>query len=67
MEHSEILSTFFKLPIVIKIFVLSIFLWPFYTGSTVYSSLQGNQILLHVNKKGKDHPVHMPFGHSDLI
>ena len=30
-EHSTILSTFIKLPFVIKIFVLSIFEWPFYT------------------------------------
>ena len=36
-EHSAILSTFIKLPFVIKIFVLSIFEWPFYTGSTVYN------------------------------
>ena len=34
-EHSAILSTFIKLPFVIKIFVLSIFEWPFYTGFTV--------------------------------
>ena len=34
-EHSAILSTFIKLPFVIKIFVLSIFDWPFYTGYTV--------------------------------
>ena len=34
-EHSAILSTFIKLPLVIKIFVLSIFEWLFYTGSTV--------------------------------
>ena len=34
-EHSAILSTFIKLPLVIKIFVLSIFEWPFYTGFTV--------------------------------
>ena len=34
-EHSAILSTFIKLPSVIKIFVLSIFEWPFYTGFTV--------------------------------
>ena len=34
-EHSEILLTFIKLPPVIKIFVLSIFEWPFYTGFTV--------------------------------
>ena len=31
-EHSAILLTFIKLPVVIKIFVLSIFEWPFYTG-----------------------------------
>ena len=35
-EHSAILLTFIKLPFVIKIFVLSIFEWPFYTGFTVY-------------------------------
>ena len=29
--------TFIKLPFVIKIFVLSIFEWPFYTGFTVLS------------------------------
>ena len=34
-EHSAILSTFIKLPFVIKIFVLSILEWPFYTGFTV--------------------------------
>ena len=34
-EHSAILSTFIKLPFVFKIFVLSIFEWPFYTGFTV--------------------------------
>ena len=34
-EHSAIVSTFIKLPFVIKIFVLSIFDWPFYTGFTV--------------------------------
>ena len=30
-----LLLTFIKLPFVIKIFVLSIFEWPFYTGFTV--------------------------------
>ena len=35
-EYSAILSTFIKLPFVIKIFVLSIFQWPFYTGFTVF-------------------------------
>ena len=34
-EHSAILKAFIKLPFVIKIFVLSIFDWPFYTGFTV--------------------------------
>ena len=34
-EYSAILLTFIKLPIVIKIFVLSIFKWPFNTGFTV--------------------------------
>ena len=34
-EHSAILSTLIKLPFVIKIFVLSIFEWLFYTGFTV--------------------------------
>ena len=36
-EHSAILLTFIKLPFVIKIFVLSIFELPFYTGFTVIS------------------------------
>ena len=46
-EHSAILSTFIKLPVVIKAFVLSIFEWPFYTGFTVYN--KGSFIFLHVN------------------
>ena len=33
--HSAILLTFIKLPIVIKIFIMSIFEWQFYTGFTV--------------------------------
>ena len=36
LEHSALLSTCIKLALVIKIFVLSIFEWPFYTGFTVY-------------------------------
>ena len=39
VEHSAILLTFIKLPIFIKIFVLSIFEWPFYTGFTVRDQL----------------------------
>ena len=35
---SAIFSTFIKLPFVIKIFVLSIFEWPFYTGFTIVPS-----------------------------
>ena len=35
LEHSAILSTFIKLPFVIKIFVLSIFELPVKTGFTV--------------------------------
>ena len=31
--------TFIKLPFVIKIFVLSIFEWPFYAGFTVFVKL----------------------------
>ena len=34
-EHFAILSTFIKVPFVIKIFVLSIFEWPLKTGFTV--------------------------------
>ena len=34
-EHSAILSTFIKLPLVIKIFVMSIFEWPFDSGFTL--------------------------------
>ena len=36
LEHSAIFLTFIKLPFVIKICVLSIFEWPFYTGFTVF-------------------------------
>ena len=38
-KHSAMLSTFIKLPFVIKIFVLSSFEWPFYTGFTVLFTL----------------------------
>ena len=41
-EHSAILSTFIKLPFVIKIFVLSTFEWPFYTGFTVITIVNEN-------------------------
>ena len=38
LSKNAILSTFIKLPIVFKIFVLTIFEWPFYTGFTVVYS-----------------------------
>ena len=37
-----ILSTFMKLPFVIKIIVLSIFEWPFYTGFTLLYNMETN-------------------------
>ena len=37
-KHSAILSTYIKLPFVIKIFVLPIFEWPFCTGFTVHNN-----------------------------
>ena len=36
-SYSAILSTFIKLPFVIKIFVLSVFEWPLKTGFTVFN------------------------------
>ena len=44
-EHSAIFSTFIKLPFVIKIFVLSFFLWPFYTAFTVHPFLISSPII----------------------
>ena len=35
-EHSAILLTFIKLPVVIKTIVMSIFEWPFYTSFTFF-------------------------------
>ena len=45
-EHSAILLTGIKLPIVIKIFVLSIFEWLFHTGFTVSFKTNAVNILL---------------------
>ena len=45
-EHSAILSTLIKLSFVIKIFVLSIFEWPFYTGFTVLLDFELKKVLL---------------------
>ena len=48
-EHSAILPTSMKLPCVIKIFVLSIFGWLFYTGFTVcWNMINNNPYLLNI-------------------
>ena len=57
-EHSAILLTFIKLPFVIKIFVLSIFEWPFYTGFTVYSNAQQNTLSMEADTINPDHTAH---------
>ena len=38
LEHSAILSTFIKLPFVVKLFILSIFEWPLKTDFSVSHS-----------------------------
>ena len=50
LEHSAILLTFIKLHFVIKIFVLSIFEWPFYTGFTVVRILQTSDLTSKATK-----------------
>ena len=51
-ELSVILLTFIKLPFVIKIFVLSIFEWPFYTGLLYLQSNLGlRAVHPHINPK----------------
>ena len=50
-EQSAILLTFIKQPFVIKIFVLSIFEWPFYTGFTVvYAISEAVPNAMDINK-----------------
>ena len=51
--HSAILLNFIKLPFVIKIFVLSIFEWPFYTGFTVYTIDKFFQQIIYYVPLGK--------------
>ena len=46
-EHSAILSTFIKLPLSIKTFVLSIFKWPLKTGFTVILKLEESAVFFH--------------------
>ena len=48
-EHCVIVLTFIKLPFVIKIFVLSIFEWPFYTGFTAESNIHASVSLNLLN------------------
>ena len=43
VEHSAILLPIIKIPIVIKIFDLSIFEWPFYTEFTVVAQRKVTQ------------------------
>ena len=45
-EYSAILLTFIRLPFVVKVFVLSIFEWRFYTDFTVYGQIVSTQIRL---------------------
>ena len=57
VEHSAIPLTFIKLPFVIRIFVLSIFERPFYTGFTVPSKAQADTyacvrcVYIHMSEK----------------
>ena len=56
-EHSAILSTFIKLPFVIKICVLSIFEWPLKTSFTVFLPLK--VVLILANSADPDEMQHM--------
>ena len=46
-KDSAILSTFIKLPFVIKIFILSSFEWPLKTGFTVYQYVTPSLVFIH--------------------
>ena len=63
-EHSAILSTFIKLPIVINIFVLSFFEWPFYTGFTVIVYLFSEMVCLVI---GIFYMLHWEIGGVEAI
>ena len=59
-EHFAILLTFIKPPFVIKIFVLSIFKWPFYKGllySFLFLNLHVNGVVLGLNGIFNNFPV----------
>ena len=55
-EHSAILSTFIKLPFVIKIFVLSIFEWPFYIGFTALLSSDSGKSIINLTLLASEGP-----------
>ena len=61
-EHSAILSTFIGLAFVIKIFILSIFEWPFYTGVTVYDPCF-ERPMSYVNSEDADQRVMKTIAH----
>ena len=65
-EHSAILLTFIKLTIVIKIFVLSIFEWPFYTGFTVKAQDSLNMELT-LNQEYENYKRHHNLFGSQLL
>ena len=52
-EHSAILSTFIKLPFIIKIFILSIFEWPF-TRVLLYSHINAYLPLKYIIRMNLD-------------
>ena len=70
IEHSAILLTFIRLPFVIKILVLSIFEWPFYTSFTRVIAIQCHLLnepvheisnnVVCATSKGSDQPAHKP-------
>ena len=45
-EHYEILLTFIQLPFFIKIFVLSIFEWPFYKVYCIWGLVKKNELVV---------------------
>ena len=53
VEHSAICMTFIKLSFVVKIVVLSIFEWPFYTGFTVSGFIEKDSEDISVTKNEK--------------
>ena len=65
-DNSAILSTFIKLPFVFKIFVLSIFEWPFFTGFTVFTYNINYMPILTINKIIKTLMYAIEEGHATI-